>query len=134
MAAAASELFPDVAKMKPAEKKAYLAKKKTDDAAEKQRLKDKEALENPTVDANGEHIQTVEEAKVLAAEMQAQLEAGEQAVEEKIAMHAAELAATPAAEVMPAEPDDGHEETVEEVKARMAQLSANMNSDLQATD
>ena len=55
--------------------------------------------------------------------MQAQLEAGVQAVDEKIAQHQAELAATPAAEVMPAEPDDGHEETVEEVKARMAKLS-----------
>ena len=63
--------------------------------------------------------------------MQAQLEAGEQAVEEKIAMHQAELAATPAAEAMPADPaDDGHEETVEEVKARMAQLQAGMNEGL----
>jgi flagellar motor component MotA len=36
---------------------------------------------------------------------------------------------------MPADPaDDGHEETVEEVKARMAQLSAGMNADLKATD
>ena len=33
-----------------------------------------------------------------------------------------------------AEPDDGHEETVEEVKARMAKLSQNMNDDLKATD
>jgi len=87
VAAAASELFPDVAKMKPAEKKAFLAKKARDDATEKQRLKEKEALENPTVDENGEHIQTVAEAKVLAADLQMQLEAGEQAVEEKIAMH-----------------------------------------------
>ena len=63
VAAAANELFPDVSKMKPAEKKAYLAKKAKEDAAEKQRLKEKEARENPTVDENGEHIQTVEEAK-----------------------------------------------------------------------
>jgi hypothetical protein len=31
----------------------------------------KEKLENPTVDANGEHIQTVEEAKLEARAMQA---------------------------------------------------------------
>ncbi len=49
-------------------------------------------------------------------------------------MEADESAATPAADVMRAETEDGHEKTVEEVKARMAQLSANMNSDLQATD
>ena len=61
--AAANELMPDVSKMKPAEKKAYLAKKAKDDAAEKQRLKEKAERENPTVDENGEHIQTVEEAK-----------------------------------------------------------------------
>jgi len=34
-------------------------------------LKEKEERENPTVDENGEHIQTVAEAKQLAAEMQA---------------------------------------------------------------
>ena len=56
MAAAANELFPDVNKMKPAEKKAYLAKKAREAAAEKQRLKEKEERENPTVDENGEHI------------------------------------------------------------------------------
>jgi hypothetical protein len=55
--------MPDVSKMKPAEKKAFLAKKARDDAAEKQRLKEKAERENPTVDENGEHIQTVEEAK-----------------------------------------------------------------------
>ena len=32
------------------------AKKKAADAAEKQRLKEKEERENPTVDENGEHI------------------------------------------------------------------------------
>jgi hypothetical protein len=42
--------------MKPAEKKAYLAKKARDDAAEKKRLAEKDARENPTVDENGEHI------------------------------------------------------------------------------
>jgi len=45
--------------MTPAEK----AAKKAKDAAEKKRLADKEALENPTVDENGEHIQTVAEAR-----------------------------------------------------------------------
>ena len=40
---------------------------------------------------------------------------------------------------MPAEPvkqeeDDGHVETVEEVKARMKKLSENMNADLEATN
>ena len=49
-------------------------------------MKDKAALENPTVDENGEHIQTVAEAKELARNLQAQLEAGEAAVEEKIAL------------------------------------------------
>lgn len=42
------------------------AKKKAADAAEKRRLKEKDELENPTVDANGEHIQTVAEAKLEA--------------------------------------------------------------------
>jgi hypothetical protein len=36
----------------------------------------KEKLENPTVDANGEHIQTVEEAKLEAKAMQAALDQG----------------------------------------------------------
>jgi hypothetical protein len=40
------------------------AKKKAADAAEKKRLKEKDALENPTVDADGEHIMTVAEAKI----------------------------------------------------------------------
>lgn len=71
--------------MKPAERAAYKAKKAKEAAAEKQRLAEKEARENPTVDENGEHIQTVEEAKQQAAELQAQLEAGEAAVEQKIA-------------------------------------------------
>jgi hypothetical protein len=86
LAAAAEELYPDVNKMTAVQKRTYLAKKKREEATEKQRMKDKAALENPTVDANGEHIQTVAEAKTLARELQAQLEAGEQAVEEKIAL------------------------------------------------
>jgi hypothetical protein len=40
------------AKMTAAER----SKKKAADAAEKKRLKEKDELENPTVDANGEHI------------------------------------------------------------------------------
>ena len=56
-------------------------KKAKEAAIEKQRKKEKDALENPTVDANGEHIQTVAEAKVEARELQEQLEAGEAAVE-----------------------------------------------------
>ena len=45
--------------MTPAEKKVYLKKK----AQEKAEKAAKEARENPTVDENGEHIQTVAEAK-----------------------------------------------------------------------
>lgn len=53
-------------KMTPSEKAAKTAK----DQAEKQRLAEKEERENPTVDANGEHIQTVAEAKAEAAQLQ----------------------------------------------------------------
>ena len=53
-------------KMTPSEKAAKTAK----DQAEKQRLAEKEERENPTVDANGEHIQTVAEAKKEARELQ----------------------------------------------------------------
>jgi len=56
VAAAANELFPDESKMNAAQKAAFRRKKAAEAAAEKQRLKDKEALENPTVDENGEHI------------------------------------------------------------------------------
>lgn len=45
------------------------AKKKAEDEAEKKRLKEKEERENPTVDENGEHIQTVEEAKIEAQQL-----------------------------------------------------------------
>ena len=72
-------------------------KKAREAAAEKRRLKEKEARENPTVDENGEHIQTVAEAKEQARQLQAQLEAGTAAVEEKLAQQAAELNAMPAA-------------------------------------
>lgn len=44
----------------------------------------KDKLENPTVDANGEHIQTVEEAKMEAQAMQQALDMGVQAVDTKI--------------------------------------------------
>jgi len=47
------------AKMNAVEKKQKLAQI----AAEKKAKLEKEKLENPTVDSNGEHIQTVEEAK-----------------------------------------------------------------------
>jgi len=51
------------AKMSAAEKQAKLSKI----AAEKKAKLEKEKLENPTVDANGNHIQTVAEAKAEAA-------------------------------------------------------------------
>lgn len=63
--------------MTGAERQAKLAK----DEAEKKRLKEKEERENPTVDENGEHIQTVAEAKAEAAQLQQMLVAGEAAVE-----------------------------------------------------
>lgn len=59
--------------MNAAEKKAYLAKK----AQEKAEKAAKEARENPTVDENGEHIQTVAEAKAEARQLQEMLVAGE---------------------------------------------------------
>lgn len=117
------------AKMSAAEKKVKLTKI----AAEKKAKLEKEKLENPTVDANGEHIQTVEEAKEEAAQMQQMLVAGEEAVEIKIQQHNAELAAQPAAPE-PEPEDDGHEETVEEVKAKMAAAQAAMDQGLQETD
>ncbi len=104
------------------------------DADEKKRKAEKEARENPTVDENGEHIQTVEEARVQAAQLQEMLVAGEQAVEERIAQHNAELAAQPATPEPSAEPDDGHEETVEEVKAKMAAAQKAMDEGIAQTD
>jgi len=61
-------LFPDEKpweKMTKAERQAKLAK----DAQAKKDKADKEARENPTVDENGEHIQTVAEAKAEAAQL-----------------------------------------------------------------
>ena len=65
------------AKMSETERKAKLSKI----AAEKKAKLEKEKLENPTVDANGNHIQTVAEAKAEAAQLQQMLVAGEAAVE-----------------------------------------------------
>uniref|UniRef100_A0A7S3IZL0 Uncharacterized protein n=1 Tax=Strombidium inclinatum TaxID=197538 RepID=A0A7S3IZL0_9SPIT len=62
------------------------------------------------------------------------LVAGEQAVEERIAQHNAELAAQPAMPEPSAEPDDGHEETVEEVKAKMAAAQKAMDEGIAQTD
>jgi len=45
----------------------------------------KEALENPKVDSNGEHIQTVEEARIEARAMQQALDLGVAAVDQKLA-------------------------------------------------
>lgn len=106
------------AKMTASERAAKTAK----DAAEKQRLAAKEALENPTVDANGEHIQTVAEAKQEARELQQMLVQGEAAVEQKIQMQQEQLANEPAqpAEPVKQEEDDGHIQTVEEARAEMA--------------
>lgn len=126
VAAAADALLPEdkpFNKMNAVEKKAYLAKKQK----EKAEKAAKEARENPTVDENGEHIQTVAEAKAEARQLQEMLVAGEQAVDQKIAMEQAQLAAMPATPPPPAENDDGHEETVEEVKAKMAAAQAAMD-------
>lgn len=51
--------------MTKAERQVKLAK----DAQAKKEKADKEARENPTVDENGEHIQTVAEAKAEAAQL-----------------------------------------------------------------
>jgi hypothetical protein len=129
VAAAAEALMPEEkpwAKMNAREKKTKLAKI----AAEKKEKLEKEKLENPTVDANGEHIQTVEEAREEAAQMQQMLVAGEEAVEIKIQQHNEELANEPAQMPAPEPEDDGHEETVEEVKAKMAAAQAAMDAGL----
>ena len=57
------------------------------------------------------------------------LVAGEQAVDQKIAMEQEELARQPATPPPPPA-DDGHEETVEEVKAKMAAAQAAMDQGL----
>jgi hypothetical protein len=95
VAAAAEAFIPTEkpwAKMTSAEK----AVKKAKDAKEKQDKAEKDARENPTVDANGEHIMTVAEAKAEAAELQNTLVAGEAAVEEKIRREQEEMANEPA--------------------------------------
>lgn len=119
-------------KMTPAEKAAKQAK----DEAEKQRLAEKAARENPTVDENGEHIQTVAEAKAEAAQLQEMLVQGEAAVEQKIQMQQEQLAREPAvpAEPVKQEEDDGHIETVEEVKAKMAAAQKAMEEGISNTD
>lgn len=67
--------------------------------------------------------------------MQEMLVAGEQAVDQKIAMEQAQLAAMPATPPpVKQEEDDGHIETVEEVKAKMAAAQAAMDQGLQETD
>jgi len=116
--------------MTPAEK----AKKKADDEAKKQAAKEKEERENPTVDENGEHIMTVAESKAQAAELQNMLVAGEQAVEEKIALQQQELANAPPVPAQPDPADDGHEETVEEVKAKMAAAQKAMDEGIAQSD
>ena len=111
------------------------AAKKKKDALEKQRLKEKEERENPTVDENGEHIQTVAEAKVEAAQLQEMLEAGEAAVEEKLKLDAEKMAREPVnTEPVKQTEDDGHLETVEEVKAKMAAAQKAMNEGIANTE
>ena len=61
------------------------------------------------------------------------LVAGEQAVDQKIAMEQEQLARMPATPPPPPA-DDGHEETVEEVKAKMAAAQAAMDQGLAETD
>ena len=55
-------------------------------------------------------------------------------MEEKIALQQQQLDSMPPEQAMPAEPDDGHEETVEEVKAKMAALQKGMDEGIKATD
>jgi len=68
----------------------------------------------------------VAEAKEEARQLQEMLVAGEQAVDQKIAMQQEELAREPAVPAQPVkqEEDDGHIETVEEVRAKMAAAQA----------
>jgi len=135
VAAAADQLLVQEkpwSKMTAAEKEA----KKAKDAAAKEEKAAKEARENPTVDENGEHIMTVAEAKAQAAELQNTLVAGEAAVEEKIRIEQERMANEPAtpAEPVKQEEDDGHIETVEEAKAKMAAAQKAMEEGIAATD
>ena len=88
-------------------------------------------------DENGEHIQTVEEAKLEAQAMQNMLDEGVANVDKKIEQRNIMMAQEEAAhkdEPVKQEEDDGHIETVEEVKAKMKALSENMNNDLAAVN
>lgn len=62
------------------------------------------------------------------------LVAGEQAVEQKIALDAERLANEPPPEPVKQEEDDGHIETVEEVKAKMAAAQKAMNEGIANTE
>jgi len=62
------------------------------------------------------------------------LVAGEAAVEEKIAQQQAQMDAEPAVPEPSKEEDDGHEETVEEVRAKMAAAQQAMDQGLAETD
>lgn len=84
----------------------------------------KEQRENPTVDENGEHIQTVAEAKLEAQAMQKALDDGIAAVDNKIAMRNIMAAQQESVKPEPEPVDDGHVETVEEVKAKMKAAQA----------
>jgi hypothetical protein len=90
----------------------------------------KDKLENPTVDDKGEHIETVEEARIEAQAMQQALDIGVAAVDAKIAARPALEAANPEPEPV----DDGHEETVEEVKIKMAAAQMAMDEGLANVD
>ena len=68
--AAAEHYFPEEkawAKMSTAEKQAKLARDQQKQELEAKAKREKDERENPTVDENGEHIQTVAEAKIEAA-------------------------------------------------------------------
>lgn len=110
--------------------------KKAKDEQAKEDKAAKDARENPTVDENGEHLMTVAEARIQAADLQNTLVAGEQAVEEKIRMEQEQMANEPATPLEPVkqEEDDGHIETVEEAKAKMEAAQKAMEEGIAATD
>lgn len=71
---------------------------------------------------------TVAEAKLEAAALQNMLDEGVSNVDAKIAMEQQQIAQMPSEpEPVKQEEDDGHIETVEEVRAKMKILSENMN-------
>jgi hypothetical protein len=88
------------------------------------------------VDENGEHIMTVAEARAEAADLQNTLIAGEAAVEEKIKREQEEMANEPAVPevAVKQEEDDGHLETVEEAREKMAAAQKAMDEGIAATD